>query len=90
MKFYLTGDADDLTLVQKTWPNLGFAYNPPRPELNGGFQISFDGINWTTFSIKDPTLTGSVGAGDQNDPTTWILLPASSIGVNGQDGTLGP
>jgi hypothetical protein len=90
VKFYLTGDPNDIATVQGSWPNLGFSYNPQRPQLNGGFQISFDGIDWTTFSIKNPALTGSVGAGDQNDPSTWILLPASAIGSDGQDGTLGP
>jgi len=90
VKFYLTGDPGDITTVQGSWPNLGFSYNPQRPQLNGGFQISFDGINWTTFSIKNPALAGSVGAGDRNDPSTWILLPGSAIGSDGQDGTLGP
>ena len=31
-----------------------------------------------------------MGAGDQNDPSTLILLPASAIGSDGQDGVLGP
>ena len=61
VKFYLTGDPNDIATVQGSWPNLGFSYNPQRPQLNGGFQISFDGIDWTTFSIKNPALTGSVG-----------------------------
>ena len=61
VKFYLTGDPNDIATLQGSWPNLGFSYNPQRPQLNGGFQISFDGIDWTTFSIKNPALTGSVG-----------------------------
>ena len=90
VKFYLTCDPGDITTVQGSWPNLGFSYNPQRPQLNGGFQISFDGINWTTFSIRNPALAGSVGAGDRNDPSTWIILPGSAIGSDGQDGTPGP
>jgi hypothetical protein len=90
VKFYLTGATADLAIVQSQWPNLGLAFNPPRPELNGGLQISFDGTTWTTFSTVETGVSGSVGVGDQNDPTTWLLLPAISIGLSGADGTLGP
>jgi hypothetical protein len=42
VKFYLTGDPNDVNLVQELWPNL----NP-----SGGLDVSFDGGNsWTRFS----------------------------------------
>lgn len=90
VKLYLTGNADDLATVQSSWPNLGFAYNPPRNEMNGGLQVSFDGSNWTTFSKKQSGVSGSVGVGDQADPITWILLPATAIGTGASNGVLGP
>lgn len=46
--FYLDGNADDLAEVQGNWPNL----NTSRPEVNGGLQISFDGVNWPTGSAS--------------------------------------
>ena len=84
IKFFLTGDPDDLATVQGGWPTLGNAFTPPRPEMNGGLQISFDGSTWTTF------VSGSSGVGDQNYPSTWIELPAVAIGAGGIAGTLGP
>jgi hypothetical protein len=90
VRFYLSGDPDDLNIVQNIWPNLDFSFSPPLPELSGGLQISFDGVNWTTFSIAQPDVAGSVGVGDINDSTTWLLLPALAIGPNGSDGVLGP
>jgi hypothetical protein len=90
VKFYLTGAVADLATVQGSWPNLGFAFSPPRNEMNGGLQISFDGSTWHTFSKVQPGVTGSVGFGDQNDPTTWIPLPSIAIGSDGTDETLGP
>ena len=90
VKFYLTGTDEDLDLVQGQWPNLGFAYNPPRSEMDGGLQISFDGNNWITFSRLDPHIIGSQGIGDKDDPSTWLELPGVAIGLNGADGGLGP
>lgn len=106
VKFYLTGDPADMNTVQGYtppisitppsggwavgWPNLGNVSTPPRPELNGGLEISFDGNSWTTFSAVQSSAPGSVGVGDQNDPTTWLLLPGTAIGVGGADGILGP
>jgi len=109
VKFYLTGDPTDLNTVQGFtppgivpedgwpvgWPNLGNVSTVARPELDGGLQISFDGLHWdpplgATFSAVQAAAPGSVGVGDQNDPTTWLLLPASAIGLNGADGILGP
>jgi len=90
VKFYLTGDPDDLALIQGTWPNLGFAYNPPRAETNGGLQISFDGNNWNTFAIADPDIPASIGLGDKDHAATWLELPAEAVGINGTDGVLGP
>ena len=80
VRFYLTGDPDDLALVQGLWPVLGNAYSPARADLNGGFEISFDGSNYTRFS-------NTVGL--QSDPSTWLTLPAIAIGSNGADGVLG-
>jgi hypothetical protein len=81
VKLYLTGDAESLQIVQEFWPILGNGYVPFRTNLNGGFEISFDGgSNYTRFSTS---------VGYQQDPSTWITLPAISVGINGQDGVLG-
>jgi hypothetical protein len=80
VKLYLTGDPADVAVVQTVWPYLGDAYSPARPEMNGGLEISFDGSNYTRFSKQ---------VGYEGDPSTWITLPALSIGQNGQDGVLG-
>jgi hypothetical protein len=80
VKLYLTGDPADIAVVQGLWPTLGNAYTPARPEMNGGLEISFDGSTFTRFS-------NSVGL--ESDPSTWITLPAISIGQNGADGVLG-
>lgn len=51
------------------------------PSLGGGLQISFDGgRTYNTFSTT---------YGYQTNSSTWILLPAESIGLNGIDGILG-
>lgn len=80
VKLYLTGDPADIAVVQGLWPYLGDAYAPPRDEMNGGFEISFDGSNFIRFSKE---------IGYESDPSTWITVPALSIGQNGQDGVLG-
>jgi len=85
VKFYLAGDSADLAIIMGQWPNLGSAYTPARPELNGGLQISFDGTTWTTFCMG---ASGNVG--NPNDPTTWLPLPAIAVGLGGADGILGP
>lgn len=78
VKLFLTGDADDLQIVQSIWP----AMDADRPELNGGLEISFDeGRTYTRFSSA---------VGLQSNSGTWITLPASAIGLNGTDGKLGP
>lgn len=52
------------------------------PTQGGGFQISYDGgKTYTTFTIT---------YGYEANPATWVLLPASSIGLGGADGILGP
>ncbi len=106
VKLYLVGDPTDLNTVQGYtpsaafppptggwplgWPNLGAAFSPARPEMNGGLQISFDGNNWTTFSSVQAGAPGSIGVGDQSDPSTWILLPAAAIGTGASNGIIGP
>ena len=80
VKLYLTGDPADLAMVQGSWPSLGNAFTPARADLNGGFEISFDGANYTRFS-------NTVGLA--SDPTTWITLPAIATGSSGADGVLG-
>ena len=75
---YLTGE--DANTVQTVWPYLGNTSIPVRPELSGGFEISFDGISWTRFN-------SSIGV--QNNRETWLLLSSESTG-NGVDGQLGP
>jgi hypothetical protein len=78
---YLTGDPVSLEIVQQLWPTLGNGYYPVRADLNGGFQISFDGgSNYTTF---DPS------TGVEGQPNTYITLPALAVGINGETGTLG-
>lgn len=48
----------------------------------GGLLISYDGgRTYSTFSAT---------YGYELDPTTWVTLPAVSIGLNGHDGILGP
>lgn len=79
LKLYLTGS--DVSVVQESWPYLGDAFTPARPELNGGFQISFDGgRNYITFDKQH---------GYEQDPSTWIQVPGIAIGLNGADGVLG-
>src|SRR5271163_887103 len=52
------------------------------PSLGGGLQISFDGgLTYHTFSTT---------YGYQNDPTTWVLIPESAIGLDATSGQLGP
>jgi hypothetical protein len=78
---YLTGDPVSLEIVQQLWPTLGNGFVPVRTDLNGGFQISFDGgRNYTTF---DPS------TGVEGSPDTYIPLPGLAVGINGEDGTLG-
>lgn len=79
LRLYLTGS--DVSIVQESWPYLGNTFSPARPELNGGFLISFDGgRNYITFDKTH---------GYESDPTTWIQVPALAIGLNGIDGVLG-
>jgi hypothetical protein len=80
VKLYLTGDPGDIAVVQGVWPYFGNAYSPPRPEMNGGFEISFDGSTFIRFSKE---------VGYEADPNTWITLPALSMGQGGADGVLG-
>ena len=80
VRLYLTGAG--VPIVQELWPTYGDAYTPARPELNGGFELSFDsGRTWTRFSKT---------VGHQDDPATWVVVPACAIGLDGQDGVLGP
>jgi hypothetical protein len=82
VKVYLTGLAADIAIVQSQWPYLGNAFTPARPELNGGVEISFDqGRSYTRFSNE---------VGLEATPSTWITLPAISVGLNGIAGQLGP
>ena len=75
---YLTGE--DANIVQTIWPTLGSTSIPVRPELSGGFEISFDGVNWIRFN-------SSVGL--ESNRSTWLILSSESTG-NGVDGQLGP
>lgn len=78
VKFFLTGNKDDVNIVQNVWTSYG---NASKPELNGGFEISFDfGRTFIRFDS---------GVGVETDPNTWILLPATAVGSQGVDGILG-
>lgn len=52
------------------------------PSQGGGLFISYDGGR--SYTVFSPTY------GLESDPSTWVLLPAKSIGLGGQDGILGP
>lgn len=81
VKMYLTGDPLSLQIIQELWPTLGNGFNPPRVNLNGGFEISFDGgRNYTRFDMN---------TGYKKESATWITLPGLSMGSGGQDGILG-
>jgi hypothetical protein len=76
--FYLTGDSEDVNIVQSIWTTLG---DINHPERNGGLDISFDfGSTYIRFDQEH---------GMESDPTTWIILPAESVGAQGSDGILG-
>jgi len=78
--FYLTGE--DAPIVQGAWPYLGENYSPKRPDLNGGFEISFDdGHSWTRFTNN---------AGLKTDRDSWIPLAQEAVGSAGIAGRLGP
>jgi len=78
VRLYLTGT--DVPLVQETWPYYGDAFTPARPELNGGFEVSFDnGHAWSRFSKE---------VGHASDAATWLLLPAGPVGFDGIAGQL--
>jgi hypothetical protein len=95
VRLYLSGDPNQIAFVQgydldaqgnpQGWPYLGANPNDldgphPNPGLDGGFYISFDsGRTFTVFDQKH---------GYEADPSTWILLPQESIGLNATDGTL--
>lgn len=48
----------------------------------GGYYISYDGGK--TYNQFNTTY------GYKADPSTWVLMPAEAVGLNGQDGVLGP
>lgn len=79
VKFFLTGDADDVDIVQNVWPGLG---GPNKPELSGGYEVSFD---FGRTYIRFDSLHGL-----ESSPSTWITLPSEAVGAGGLDGTLGP
>ena len=82
VKLYLTGSQADISLVQQQWPYMGNAYSPIRPELNGGFEISFNGgRSFQRFSKE---------VGNEAEPASWVPLAAEAVGANGIDGQLGP
>lgn len=78
VKFFVTGNPDDVNVVQNIWPTLG---GTTKPELNGGLDISFDfGRTYIRFDPKN---------GVESKPKTWIPLPAEAIGTSGADQTIG-
>lgn len=78
VKFFLTGDAEDINTVQNIWPFLGGSVNP---QLSGGVDISFDfGQTFTRFDSNH---------GVEGNPSTWVLLPAEAVGIQGVAGVIG-
>ena len=79
VKFFLTGDSNDVNTVQNIWPGLG---GPSRPDLNGGYEISFDfGRTYVRF---DSTV------GVEANASKLLPLPVEAVGAQGLDETLGP
>ncbi len=84
VKLYLTGSSEDLEQIIEVWPFI----SETKPELNGGFEISFDeGRTYTRFQYVSG---GSSNVGYEGDSTTWLTLPSEAIGLNGITGQLGP
>lgn len=78
VSLYLTGNANDINTVQNIWPTLG---PTNRPDLNGGFDISFNlGRTYTRFDQNH---------GLESNPATWIPLPIDAVGSQGSASTLG-
>lgn len=76
--FYLIGS--DVGMVQGRWPYITDAYGDASDTVTGGFEASFDnGLTWSRFSKT---------VGWQADPTTWITLPAASVGFAGVAGQI--
>ena len=69
VRFYLTGDPSDLSIVQASWPALGNSFTPPQPQMSGGLEICFDGITWIRFVT---TGNGVTGVGDQDGPASLV------------------
>ncbi|HET7347009.1 MAG TPA: hypothetical protein VFJ10_06740 [Acidobacteriaceae bacterium] len=57
LKFYLTGDPGDIATVRAAGPTRDSPTNRVAP-AKCAFQIRFDGINWTTFSMKNTAVVG--------------------------------
>lgn len=78
VKFFLTGNPTDVDIIQNIWPNYG---DETKPELNGGFEISFDfGRTYIRFNSF---------VGVESNPDTWVLLPVTAVGSQGVNGILG-
>ena len=93
VSFYLTGNPDDIAEVQTVWPYAG-GLAPDnthlRPDLDGGLELSFDsGRTWTRFAYLASNADGG-NLGWESDPSTWLELPAESVGLGGADGVLEP
>lgn len=78
VRFFLTGDANDVNIVQNLWPSMG---GPSQPHLNGGYDVSFDfGSSYVRFDSTN---------GVEANPTSWIPLPVEAVGAQGIAQTLG-
>lgn len=87
VRLFLQGEADQLNTLLNVWPTYGSSMTPPRPELDGGIEISFDGGQTFTRLGLDPE-TG-LRFGDPADASTWILLPQAAVTPGSADGVLG-
>ena len=88
LQLYLQGDLDQLNTILNIWPAYGNASNPPRTDLNGGLEISFDG--GATFHRFGFCPLCQARLGDPADPSTWLTIPAMAISPSDGDGVLGP
>lgn len=86
LRIYLQGDPAQLDTLLNVWPRYGSEFTPPRSNLTGGLELSFDG--GLTFQRLGANPNGQ-RLGFPDDASTWIPLPASCILPGTVAGVLG-